>query len=181
MPEEPAVSGRCGECGFDYDEPEATGDAAALAAMGRRYRAPLTRFLPGEDGDAVLRAHPRAGTWSALEYACHVRDVLDVQRGRIERALAEDVPTFEPMDREGRVERDRYNDADPVVVADQLAAGAGSLADLVEGLSDDDLARRAVYHDRGEQTLAWVVRHTVHEGQHHLLDVGRVLRAARGR
>lgn len=172
---------RCGECGFDYDALALADGPGALRGFGRRYRAPLTRFLPGEDGHAVVRAHPMAGTWSALEYACHVRDVLAVQRDRIELALAEDTPALEPMGREERVERDAYNAQDPTVVVDQVAAKAELLADLVERLSDAELARTAIYHDRGEQTLGWVVRHTVHEGEHHLLDVGRVLRAARGR
>lgn len=172
---------RCSECGFDYDALAPADGPGALRAFGRRYRAPLTRVLPGEDGPALMRAHPMPGTWSALEYACHVRDVLAVQHERIELARREDTPTFEPMGREERVERDRYNAQEPSAVADQLAAQAEALAALVEGLSGDDLARTAVYHDRGEQTLGWVVRHTVHEGEHHLLDVGRVLRAARGR
>jgi len=175
------VTERCSECGFDYDGLALADGAAALRAFGRRYRAPLTRVLPGEDGLALVRAHPMPGTWSALEYACHVRDVLAVQRERIELARREDTPAFEPMGREERVERDRYNDQVPSAVADQLAARAETLAGVVEELSDDELARTAVYPDRGEQTLGWVVRHTVHEGEHHLLDVGRVLRAARGR
>ena len=28
-------------------------------------------------------------------------------------------------------------------------------------------------------TVAWMARNAVHEGQHHLLDIGRALRAAR--
>lgn len=175
------MSERCQECGFDYDAFDLARGPDALRGFGRRYRAPLTRYLRGEDGGAVVRAHPMAGTWSALEYACHVRDVMDVQRDRIDLALAETTPTLEPMDREERVERDGYNAQDPGVVADQLEARAEALAGLVERLSEVELARTAIYHDRGEQTLRWVVRHTVHEGEHHLLDVGRVLRAARGR
>ena len=37
------------------------------------------------------------------------------------------------------------------------------------------------FPERAERPLTWVVRHTVHEGEHHLLDIGRVLRAASGR
>jgi hypothetical protein len=39
------------------------------------------------------------------------------------------------------------------------------------------------YNDpvREVRTLEWVAVHTLHEGKHHLLDIGRVLRAARGR
>ena len=41
--------------------------------------------------------------WSALEYACHVRDVFLVQRDRLYTALVEDTPTFTPMYRDQRV------------------------------------------------------------------------------
>jgi hypothetical protein len=37
------------------------------------------------------------------------------------------------------------------------------------------------YPEIAERPLSWVLVHTVHEGEHHLLDIGRVLRAARGR
>ncbi len=64
---------RCDECGFDYEALAVADAVDELRRLGRRYRAPLTRFLADEDGDALVRAHPLPGTWSALEYACHVR------------------------------------------------------------------------------------------------------------
>jgi hypothetical protein len=44
-----------------------------------------------------------------------------------------------------------------------------------------DLTMVYGYPEVAERSLSWVLVHTVHEGEHHLLDVGRVLRAARGR
>lgn len=172
---------RCEECGFDYEALGHDEAVAALAGLGRRYRAPLTRFLPGEDGPAMLRAHALEGTWSALEYACHVRDVLAVQAERIDLALKEDEPSLEPMRREERVTEMRYNEQDPVAVADELAANGAALAELGTGLDEGARSRTLVYHDYGVQSVEWVLVHTVHEGEHHLLDIGRVLRAARGR
>ena len=67
---------RCDECGFVYAEVSPEDAAEKLRSFGRRYRAPLTRFLAGEDGDTMLRQRPEEGVWSALEYAAHVRDVL---------------------------------------------------------------------------------------------------------
>ena len=68
----------CEECGFDGDSLSPADTSTSLRSFVRRYRAPLTRFLPGEDGDAIVRQRPDPSTWSALEYACHVRDVFDV-------------------------------------------------------------------------------------------------------
>jgi len=130
-----------------------------------------------------LRAHPIEGTWSALEYACHTRDVFDVQRERLGYALVEDSYAPPRMRRDERVSEMRYNEQPPTDVADDLAANSTALASFVENVSGADLARtmRYNYPELAERTLEWVVKHTVHEGEHHLLDIGRVLRAARGR
>jgi hypothetical protein len=177
------VDGVCGECGFDYDalsEPEVV---EALRGFGRRYRAPLTRGLPGEQLDDLLRARPLPGAWSALEYACHVRDVFRIQRERVALALREDVPTFPSMRRDERAVEERYNEQDPVEVVDALAANADDFAAALAALTPAELSRRGLYGypEPTERDMSWVGRHTVHEGRHHLLDIGRVLRAARGR
>jgi hypothetical protein len=41
----------------------------------------------------------------------------------------------------------------------------------------DDWQRRLVYNypEPAERDLAWLARHTVHEGEHHLFDVDRLL------
>jgi hypothetical protein len=175
------VGERCEECGFDADSLSPTDTTAALRAFPRRYRAPLTRFLPGEDGDAVVRRKPDASTWSALEYACHVRDVFEVYAVRVNRMLAEDTPTLESMGREERAARDSYNEQDPGTVADRLAANAEALAGLLDGIAAGDWERTAIhpYPAPAPRSILWMARHVAHEGSHHLLDIGRVLRSVR--
>jgi hypothetical protein len=182
-PTGPAVDGTCDECGFDYDGVPDAEVADRLRSFGRRYRAPLTRGLPGEVLDDLVRKRPAPDVWSALEYACHVRDVFAGQRGRMALALAEDRPSFEPMGRDERVVRDRYNEQDPAAVADALAANADAMADACLALTDAEWDRTGIYGYPAptERSLRWVARHTIHEGHHHLLDVGRSLRHARGR
>ena len=173
----------CEECGFDADSLSPADTTTSLRAFARRYRAPLTRFLPGEDGDTVVRQRPDPSTWSALEYACHVRDVFDVYAERVQRTLVEDTPTFEPMGRDERAERDRYNEQEREPVAEQLAANAERLAGLLDGVDADDWERTAIapYPEPAPRTLLWMARHVVHEGSHHLLDIGRGLRSVRGK
>jgi S-DNA-T family DNA segregation ATPase FtsK/SpoIIIE len=173
----------CDECGFAYGSVPDAEAAGALAELGSRYRVPLTRALAGEDLDTLLRAHPMAGTWSALEYACHVRDVLAVQRERMEQALVVDDFVPEPMGRDERVIAERYNDQDVAEVARALAAHAEALGALYGGLDTGQRERTMVYAypEVAVRPLTWVAQHTIHEGRHHLLDIGRVLRAARGR
>ena len=87
------------------------------------------------------------------------------------------------MRRDERVEEQHYNDQDPVTVADDVAAHSSAVATFGENLTDDQLTLTIVYRypEIAERPLSWVLVHTVHEGEHHLLDIARVLRAARGR
>jgi S-DNA-T family DNA segregation ATPase FtsK/SpoIIIE len=112
-----------------------------------------------------------------------VRDVFDVYTTRVQRTLVEDTPTFESMERDERAQRDRYNEQDPGAVADQLAANAERLAEVLDGVDAEDWERTAVipYPEPAPRTLLWIARHVVHEGSHHLLDIGRVLRSVRGK
>lgn len=162
---------RCDECGFDHASVPEDGVAAAIRAVPGRFRERLDPFPAGG------RHRPEPGVWSALEYACHVRDVLLVQRERVIRALVDDVPTFPPMYREERVALAGYADEDPAGVLAGLGVAADLLARVVDRLGPADLARRCVYSFPGpaERTLLWVGRHTVHEAHHHLADVDRVL------
>ena len=49
---------RCDECGFDPESVDPVNGVGAVNDIGRRWQAPLTRFLPGEDGDALAAARP---------------------------------------------------------------------------------------------------------------------------
>jgi hypothetical protein len=168
----------CAECGYSDEGLSALEAVTAIRAFGRRYRAPLTRFLPGDDPDRVLRTRPAPGVWSPLEYAAHVRDVFGWYDDRIRRSLVEDRPSFDGPDHEQVAVAERYNEQDPTAVADALAANAGRLADTLDAVPDDGWDR--VHLRRGhERSVLLVARRAVHEGNHHLLDIGRGLRANR--
>jgi hypothetical protein len=173
----------CEECRFEYASEDAASIPERIRTLSRRYGAPLTRFLPGEDGGALLRTHPVAGAWSALEYACHVRDVLVVLPERADQAIAEDRPHWQPMRRDERVSELAYDEQDPVETAQAIAANGDAAADRFEGLTEAQWARTGIanYPEEQERSLLWLGQHLVHELHHHLLDVGRTLRVARGR
>lgn len=172
----------CDECGFDARSMSEDELVTMIASFAKRYRAPLTRFLPGEDGAAVVRRRPAPDVWSALEYAAHARDVLAFYRGRVERVLAEDRPTFEavgPISPPQRVVQ--YHDEDPAEVADQLAHEATALAEMLAGLEAPQWLRVGLSSegDGAERTIRVLAERASHDPSHHLLDVGRSLRAAR--
>jgi hypothetical protein len=170
----------CSECGFDFDSCVSASTSETVRGFGRRYRIPLSRGLPGEDLGGLVRARPASGGWSALEYACHARDAFALYDYRIERVLASDRPSFRAMGRD-QVAIDRaYNGQDPAVVIDELSAAADGLATRLGSVPADGWTRIGVRDDL-EMSVDWMARNAVHEGAHHLVDVARVLRAARGR
>lgn len=169
---------RCEECGFDYEDLAAADIPTALRSFAKRYRAPLSRFLPGEDGDSLVRRRPEPGTWSALEYSAHVRDVFANYYGWIELTLAEDRPVLEGPGPDELADIRNYSGDDPVAVTDALSANAERLATVVEGVPDDGWDRIGLRRNE-ERSVLFSARRAVHEGSHHLLDIGRGMRALR--
>lgn len=168
----------CQECGFSFESLTPADIPAAVRSFAKRYRAPFTRFLPGEDGDELVRVRPHPSTWSALEYGAHVRDVFERYDGWIVRCLGEDRPVLEGARPDELAEERRYNDDRPVEVADALAANAERLASTIEAVPGSGWDRIGIRHDQ-ELTVLLMSRRAVHEGGHHLLDVGRGMRAVR--
>jgi DinB superfamily len=161
----------CAECGFEYRLDEAT-SAGAEIVDGALALADLTG-----DESADVRARRDPQIWSPLEYACHVRDVLLVQRERVLMARRVNRPSCEPMGRDERVEHDGYAEQDPAAVARQLNDAARLFANVLSRLGPQDWDRTVMYNypKPAVRSLRWVTVHTLHEVRHHLLDVGRQL------
>ena len=168
---------RCEECGFDFDSVEPESAPASIRDFGRRYRAPLTRLLKGED-EAVLRTRPADDVWSAIEYAVHVRIVFALFDRRVAQIVAEDDPVLEVIDHDAVVPDSDDRNLGPVAVADELAAAADALAARLESLAAEQW-ERAGTREGERRTVLDIARRGVHEGSHHLLDIGRVLRTVR--
>ena len=172
-----AVSWTCGECGLEYDSISPRDAVQALRSYPRRYRAAIGPFIDDED---VLRRRPDQTTWSALEYSAHVADVLEAMTPQLVEIAQKDNPSVvDPIEPDSRAAERRYNDMDPREVLDWLERSATGAADTVEGLSANDVSRKATY-PYGQRELIDVVRNMVHEGYHHLRDTERVLRAVVG-
>ena len=169
---------RCEECGFDW-ECAGTEAAAEVRGAGKRFVAPLTRFLPGEDGDGLVRTRPEPTVWSALEYAVHMRDALDFYAQRISRVLTEDRPQMHAVGFDAACEERRYNEEDVARVVAQMSQVSTHLADLLDTLDDASWARIGIGSDGDERTVLTLARRAAHECHHHLLDVGRGLRRVR--
>lgn len=172
---------RCAECGFHASTVTPVNAEATVRALGRRYQAPLTRLLPGEDSDEVLRKRPNPDTWSALEYAAHVRDLIALWGHTLHRALREDRPNLprpDPEIADRFAAEEAYNSQDPTKVAQELSANAERMAAKVATIAPDQWDRDVMFGDE-EMTALAIVHKVAHEGEHHLLDLARSLRAAR--
>ena len=172
---------RCAECGYDWQADGPDDLIAAAQSFGRRYRTPLTRLLPGEDPELVLRTRPEPAVWSALEYTVHVIEVFGFYAGRIARAVTEDRPQFDGYGFGEAADRDRYNERDIAEAAATVAAAADGLAEQLAALQPADWERVGIGSDGDERTVLELGRRAVHDAHHHLLDIGRVLRRVRGR
>lgn len=160
---------RCEACDFVYDAVPVADVAPQLRAMPARYAEAVT----AADRDGLARTRPEPATWSAVEYACHVRDVLAIQQERVSLALHHDRPDFPPLRRDERAVEERYNDQDVGAVLDGLAEAAQRFADALDALDADQWQRTGVYHwpETAERSMAWLARHTLHESIHHLADI----------
>ena len=158
----------CPECTFSYNE-----DIDVVSLLPAEV-ASLTKTLLS---DADMRTRRSPTVWSPLEYACHVRDMLLVQRERVLLARRMNRPDCTPMGRDERVTHDGYADQDVPDVTRQLTDAAALFANVLRRLPESDWDRTVLYRypSPTERTLRWVALHTLHEVQHHLLDIRRQL------
>lgn len=165
--------GRCEECGFEYCLADAPNTPGSITAGIVQFAA----ILQDAGADLVNRREPTQ--WSPLEYGCHLRDMLLVQRERVLAARRRDRPSFDPMGRDERVEQNGYADQEPDDVARQLTMAAHLFTADLERLGPKDWDRRVLYNYpfHAERSLSWVAVHTLHEVGHHLRDVRRQLPA----
>ena len=160
-------TGRCGACGFDYGAVGPLDVPGLLAPAIDGFQRDL------HDHDTpVLRARLRPETWSALEYACHVRDVLLVQRDRLYLALTEETPDCTPMHREERVALARYNSQRPALVAQQLRFAACLAGQAFTDTDRSAWNRGLIYHWPAPHRtdISGLAARTVHEALHHFAD-----------
>ena len=164
----PCVVNQCAECGFDYGALEQSRLAGEIT-----QQAALLASITTRSSTRTLRTRSRPDVWSPLEYACHVRDVLEVQRLRVREATTTQRPVFSSMRREELLAERRYNESDPAAVAQDVVTGATVLADLLDSLTPPEWAAEGIYNFPTTQarSVEWIARHTVHEVVHHLRDL----------
>ncbi|MFA5564650.1 MAG: DinB family protein [Acidimicrobiia bacterium] len=160
---------KCAGCGFEAAAVprHQLGHELQLAAQS------WASFLENT-GSEALRQHVVAGVWSPLEYAVHVRDVLQVFAQRIELMLREDEPDLGWWDHEEAIRDGSANRSDPSEIGQNIVANATHLAELVD--FDESANASNVWARRGTRrgtevfTIESKIRFALHEMLHHLAD-----------
>lgn len=153
----------CPECGFDASTVAGTEVAFHVAETAHAWIAVLAR-------DDVAR-RPRPGTWSPLEYACHVRDVHEVMAGRARQLLALDDPVFANWDQDEAAVAGAYDEQDPQQVLVELIAAADRAAAVFAAVPPDAWDRPGRRSNGSEFTVETLGRYYVHDLRHHAHDV----------
>ena len=173
IPPLPDEDHRCPSCGLDYASLSTAEATAVITAMP----ADAAAAVAGVGADR-LRARPEPGTWSAVEYLCHLRGVAVTATVRLHRARTEGRPAIEPMLNDLRARRFRYVDADPQAVLAELGRVVGGVSDEIARISADGWTRTVPRLPGEERTVRWLVRHAAHECRHHLADIARIVGTA---
>ncbi len=156
----------CSDCGFDASNFDPSSMGAALRQLANEWDVILT--------GPNVRERINPAVWSALEYGCHVRDVIALGRVRLGLMLEEDDPLFENWDQDATAVDFKYGLQNPEVVAVELRCEAEALAndfDRVDGAQWERAGRRS---DGASFTVSSFARYLIHDPVHHVWDVRQI-------
>ena len=155
----------CPDCGFDATATDPADVPAILRDAGTRYAAALRR-----EG---VRTRPAEGVWSPLEYVCHVRDVCDVMRGRLEQILAGggSLVRFADWDQDETAVDQQYWRSDPDDVAGEVTAAFERAATAYALPAGTQWEWPALRSNGSTFTARTLSLYFVHDIRHHLWDV----------
>lgn len=156
----------CPDCGLDTSTVKPT-DVPALTRANAAAWQPILIGL----GAA---ARPDPGTWSPLEYGCHVRDVFRLFACRLGLMLTRDDPLFPNWDQDETAVADRYGQQDPARVAAELAAAGDALAAAFAAVDVRQWQRPGRRGDGAVFTVETFARYFIHDPVHHLWDAAGV-------
>lgn len=156
----------CPECQLDVAQLA----PGAIAEIVRDNAAVWQRLLARRRGVTV---RPRPDRWSALEYGCHVRDVMRLYDERLRLMLAEDNPRYPNWDQDQTAVEARYDEQHPPTVAAELTDAAAALAARFAKVKGKQWQRTGERSDGARFTVESFGRYFVHDPLHHVHDVDR--------
>jgi hypothetical protein len=151
------------------------GDRDPLAVV-EATPAALEGATSGVD-EALLRKPERADKWSVAEVVAHLADSELVWGYRLRRVLAEERPRIIGYDQDQWADRLRYREAR---LADSLATFAAlrtANLRLVRATSPADMQRVGVHTERGEESVAHMLKLYAAHDLVHLRQIERIKKA----
>jgi hypothetical protein len=124
--------------------------------------------------DEEMRRPEAPGKWSRGQILRHLADSEIVWGWRIRLVLAQDRPPLTGFDQDAWADRLRYRDADPSAALREFHAVRDGHLRLLEGLTPEDLQRVGIHAERGEQTLATMLRLQAGHDLLHLNQIRRI-------
>ena len=166
---------RCAACGFDGGAFDGAGLLDALCGLGPSW----TALLDGAGG--LLRVRPEPGTWSAIEYAAHSRDITELHRWAVAEALTGTEPVLPGVEGDALIESaaSDYGTADPGAVVAALATAATGMADAARS-AGEPAWHLGLTIGASRSSVRRLLEHALHDSTHHLDDVTRGLATLRG-
>ena len=153
----------CPECGFDASTYGDIDIAPAILDNADAWPAVLAR--------SSVRVRPNDVTWSPLEYAAHVRDVLSVYGKRLRLMIESDDPLYPNWDQDETAVAEKYNEQDPTMVETQLGVNAEALSSAFAALAPDQWLRVGRRSDGANFTVSSMAKYLTHDLVHHRWDV----------
>ncbi|MGH1489837.1 MAG: MOSC domain-containing protein [Acidimicrobiales bacterium] len=156
----------CHACGFDsnlYNRADTISSQHLLPAV----------LAAASEGlaEATLAKRPDDVTWSIIEYLDHLREVVFGSRMAIEIALSEPGADLGDPPEMGIFGPSKSLELDATLAA--LKTEYQSMGELLRGLTDEQWQISVVLEGH-PHSVAWFARHVLHDGQHHLADIGRI-------
>jgi hypothetical protein len=162
----------CDECGFHGGTLDLSAAVARLRALPDRWSEVMSQ------DEERLRARPEPDTWCAVEYAQHVINAIASIEWGARVFAAGRSPDWDELAEDslpGVFEHDMH-DCEQFEIADtleSLGAVARSMATFAESLTPEEQVVNAVYSKDQVINTTAVIRHALHDAEHHLLDIRR--------
>lgn len=163
----------CDECAMVYADHGPQDVAPAIRAVAPRWRELVTPV-----DEPVLRRRPDEDTWSPVEYGWHVGSGLSWMAdavGTMIEGTDEEIGWF-GHEQDVREADPRSRELDEITT--RLDGATARLAAVLAQVDPDAWERTAAF-PWGERDVLDTARNAVHEGEHHLHDVRRILSGER--
>ena len=151
------------------------GDRAPMDVL--RATGPALRARAGTLDPALLRRREAPGKWSVTHVLQHFADSELVWGWRLRMVLAHDRPTITGYDQDAWADRLGYDNADPAAALDEFDVLRLSNLRLIQHAGPEALQRVGVHSERGEESVAHMMKLYAGHDLLHLAQIDRIAAA----